>query len=437
MDEEFTQLQDLCLKVTSGGTPLRSNPLFWDGGNISWMKTGEIKNSFVHATGEHITQLGLESSAAKMIPKNSVIVALYGDGNTAGSVAINRIPLTTNQACCNLIIDSNKTHYGFIYYYLKGSYNNLVSLKSGGSQQNLNSATIKSFPIRRFQLTDQHKIAAILTAYDDLIEVNKRRIALLEKMAEELYREWFVRMRFPGHQNTRFVKGVPEGWEIIALDSYCEKVTDGTHDTPKPARDGHLLVTGKNIKNNQIDFTGAYFISEKDHREISKRSGLKEWDILYSNIGTVGQIAFVGANPSYSVKNVIIFRPRSITDSLFLFHVLKNPAIAKHLFAMSSGASQQFIGLGTARGYKILKPSQDQVDLFGKIISAIYEQIMVLTKSNQKLSSSRNLLLPRLISGKLPVEDLDIQFPPGMQDDAEGDAGISHPQRSRGYLGSE
>ena len=91
----------------------------------------------------------------------------------------------------------------------------------------------------------QRKIAAILTAYDDLIETNKRRIALLEKMAEELYREWFVRMRFPGHQNTKFVKGVPEGWDAAQIREIV-RFTDGGKASKSNSRDigrriGHLV----------------------------------------------------------------------------------------------------------------------------------------------------------------------------------------------------
>ncbi len=213
------------------------------------MKTGEIKQNFVYATEEHITQAGLDNSAAKMIPENSVIVALYGDGNTAGSVAINKIPLATNQACCNLVIDDTKAYYGFVYYYLKGSYANLVSLKSGGSQQNLNGLTMKTFPIPKVEQHVQRKIAAILTAYDDLIETNKRRIALLEKMAEEIYREWFVRMRFPGHEHTPVHKGVPKGWDRRPISKLGKFVNGYPFKPTEHFESGYPIIKIKELNN--------------------------------------------------------------------------------------------------------------------------------------------------------------------------------------------
>ena len=199
---DTVELQSLCLRVTSGGTPLRSVPEYFEGGTIPWMKTGEVKQRFVSGTEEHITELGLEKSSAKLIPANSLVVAMYGDGDTAGNVAINKVPLTTNQACCNFVVDPTKADYRFLFYYLNANYGNLVNLKLGGSQQNLNAATLKRFPVPAVPVQTQRKAAAILSAYDDLIANNQRRIALLETMAEEIYREWFVRMRFPGSETT-------------------------------------------------------------------------------------------------------------------------------------------------------------------------------------------------------------------------------------------
>jgi type I restriction enzyme S subunit len=315
-----------------------------------------------------------------------------------------------------IVRPSNELDSTYLYYYMTSKPFQLAveAIKSGVAQSFLSLEMIRNLPLIKPDLSTQRKIAAILTAYDDLIETNKRRIALLEKMAEEIYREWFVRLRFPGYQSTQFIKGIPEGWETISLANYCEKVTDGTHDTPKPSDSGHLLVTGKNIKNFQVDFSGAYFISENDHREISRRSGLKEGDILYSNIGTVGQITIIEEKPDYSVKNIIIFRPYNANDSLFLFHLLKNSSISESLLARSSGASQQFIGLRTVREFEISKPKANQIELFGKMVIPLFEQRKLLIKSNSILNASRDLLLPRLISGKLPVEHLDIQTPPSM-----------------------
>lgn len=323
---------------------------------------------------------------------------------------------------CFTITPNSELNYNYLYWFLKSSYaySYANAVAAGAAQPDLGHGPFKSMYIQYpINIESQEKISAILSAYDDLIENNKRRIALLEKMAEEIYREWFVRFRFPGYQITKFEKGIPKGWDECKLEDFCDVVTDGTHDTPKPVSDGYYLVTGKNIKNSKVNFEGAYFISEADHNEISKRSGLKEGDILYSNIGTIGQTAIVGKFTSYSVKNVIIFRPKDTASTYFLFQTLKNVAIAEQLILMSSGASQQFIGLGTARAFKILQPIQNIIDEFGAKTHSIFQNIERLLQINNNLIQTKNMLLPRLISGKLSVENIEIAFPPSMQENAE------------------
>ena len=110
MKWEKIAIEDLCLKVTSGGTPLRSRTEFYDGGTIPWIKTKEVNFNRIYDADEKITEKGLDNSSAKLIPENSILIAMYGDGHTAGRCAINRLPVTTNQACCNLVINPEKAN---------------------------------------------------------------------------------------------------------------------------------------------------------------------------------------------------------------------------------------------------------------------------------------------------------------------------------------
>ena len=169
---------DLCLKVTSGGTPRSTVREYYEGGDIPWLNTKEIEFGTIYHTEKSITKLGLESSSAKWIPEKSVIVAMYGA--TAGKVAINAIPLTTNQACCNLIIETSKADHKYIYFYLSNNTDTLLELANGAAQQNLNAATIKNFPINAPPLPEQKAIAHVLGSLDDKIELNRRMNETLE-----------------------------------------------------------------------------------------------------------------------------------------------------------------------------------------------------------------------------------------------------------------
>ena len=164
------RIGDICKRVCSGGTPKSTEPSYYDG-EIPWLNTKEINFNRISSTEKHITLSGLENSSAKWIDKNSVIVAMYGA--TAAKVAINTIPLTTNQACCNLSIDETKADYRFVYYWLCSRYTELASLANGGAQQNLNAQQIKDFEIKLPEIQTQQKIADLLWSIDNKIICNK------------------------------------------------------------------------------------------------------------------------------------------------------------------------------------------------------------------------------------------------------------------------
>jgi len=207
------KLGEICERITSGGTPKANVSSYYYPPIIPWLKTKEVNYCRITETENFISEEGLNNSSAKLIAPNSVIVAMYGQGDTAGRVAINKIPLTTNQACCNLTIDESKADYEFIYYQLCTLYNKMVSLKAGAAQPNLNAQIIKNLEVKLPSLLIQHHIATILSRYDSLIENYQKQIKLFEEAAQRLYKEWFVDIHFPGHETTKIVDGVPEGWE--------------------------------------------------------------------------------------------------------------------------------------------------------------------------------------------------------------------------------
>ena len=171
MEYNKIDIQHICSNICSGGTP-KSTITEYYGGNIPWLNTKEINFNRISETEKTITDEGLNNSSAKWIPAKSVIVAMYGP--TAGKTAITQIPLTTNQACCNLTIDSAKADYRFVYYALYNDYTYLASLANGGAQQNLNAQQIKDFEIPFPSLKEQKYIANILSSLDDKIELNRR-----------------------------------------------------------------------------------------------------------------------------------------------------------------------------------------------------------------------------------------------------------------------
>ncbi len=232
----FIQLQDICTKVCSGGTPSTRNKDFYSGGVIPWVKTKEVKNNKIDKVETYITEEALVKSSAKLIPSNSVIVAMYGNGDTAGRVAINKIPLATNQACCNLIIDPEKSDYRFVFYYLRTQYQRLVDLKNGGAQQNLNAGMLKEYPFPNFRRVRQVEVADVLEGFDDKIELNRQTNQTLEQIAQAIFKSWFV-----DFEPTRAKIAAKKHWQALNQTIECSSPTCYAEQFDKPKQNNTSL----------------------------------------------------------------------------------------------------------------------------------------------------------------------------------------------------
>jgi type I restriction enzyme S subunit len=306
----------------------------------------------------------------------------------------------------------------FVAYFLRTL--KLENFDTGASNPTLNRNHIHK--IKVLFPTDpeaQRKIAAVLTAYDDLIEVNKRRISLLEKMAEELYREWFVRMRFPGHQDTRFVKGVPEGWEMWMIEKAFEFTGGGT---PSKAVSSYWNEGTVNWF-TPSDITGAAGIFLSDSEDRCSEEGLTRssarlfpaYSVMMTSRATIGAIG-INTAPACTNQGFITCIPNERYPLPYLYHWLK---LAKPYFEqLCGGATFPELTKGTFKKLNILTPAEKVVGEFTDLSEPLFEAIQGMLEQNENLTKTRDLLLPRLISGKLSVEDLDIQFPPSMREEA-------------------
>ena len=173
-------IENVCIKITSGGTPNTSRNDYYEG-DIPWLRTQEVDWNDITDTGVKITNQGLENSSAKWIEKNCVIVAMYGA--TAAKVAINKIPLTTNQACCNLCVDQNKANYRYVYHWLCNKYEEIKALGQG-SQSNINAKIIRGIPIAVPPLPIQNEIVRILDNFTELIEELTEELTARKKQYE-------------------------------------------------------------------------------------------------------------------------------------------------------------------------------------------------------------------------------------------------------------
>jgi len=166
------QLSDISKTISSGLTPLRSNSQFWNDGTIPWLKTEQLNEKYIFDTNEKISEIALEKTSIKINKKNTLSIAMYGEGRTRGSVAILKNEMTTNQACCNVYLDKNKAYYEYVYYYLTTQYDNLRTLSSG-VRQNLNTTHIKNYKIPLPTIDTQKEIVQKISKIEDKISKSK------------------------------------------------------------------------------------------------------------------------------------------------------------------------------------------------------------------------------------------------------------------------
>lgn len=164
-DKNFVKIKDICKKITSGGTPSTSNNEYFNG-TIPWLRTQEVNWNIITDTNTKISHEAILNSSAKIIPSHCVIVAMYGA--TVGKVAINNIPLSTNQACCNLEINDKIANYKYVFYWLSSQYDYIKSL-GRGSQTNINANIVKNLKVPLPSLEEQERIVKILDKFDKLI----------------------------------------------------------------------------------------------------------------------------------------------------------------------------------------------------------------------------------------------------------------------------
>ena len=271
----------------------------------------------------------------------------------------------------------------FLYYSLAADRNRLINSAGGAAQKNLLLGELRRFPIRVPPIAEQAEIAFILSAYDDLIENNRRRIQLLEESARLLYRKWFVRLHFPGHEHVKIIDGVPEGWEKKTLGELVE-IKKGKNITKDTANEGDVHVVAGGL-------TPAYFHDTSNA------------------IGPVITISASGANAGYvNIYHEDIWASdcsyisQESTDYLYYYFLLLKSK-QKEISGLQRGAAQPHVYPKDLMGLTVISPPNKVVRSFEKTISNAFLLIKNLTKQNKSLAQARDLLLPRLMNGEIKV----------------------------------
>ena len=332
---------------------------------------------------------------------NDILIALTGSHINQMSSVVGRIARVKyhedsllNQRVGKVFAkDSKLCDIDYVYYFLSQDYIKIsLASKAGGAanQANISPNDVKSLTVRWPDIETQHRIADILSAYDDLIENNQKQIKLLEEAAQRLYKEWFVNLRFPGHENTKIVDGVPEGWKKERLVDIAEiqygYAFDGTLFNAD--KNGTPIIRIRNIPQAEtMDYTTEH---------VSENYLVQNGEIIVGMDGEFHINAWAG-NTAYLVQRVCCIRPKNTEIKGWLLQAIYEPI--KFFEHTVVGATVSHLGKKHLDSIYLLTSPEE----FYKPFKTFFDKRLLLMNQNRKLREARDRLLPKLMSGKVKV----------------------------------
>ena len=401
------KMSDISMSIQPGpfGSQLHSSDYSSDGTPII-MPKDMIDGRIRHADLAFVSDMHVKRLSRHQVHPGNLIVARKGDVRKCVYITDYEDGWMTGSDCLKVALNEELCYPKFIFYQLRSPYIGrwLETISIGATMPSLNSGLLGSIELFLPPIDIQEHISSILTAYDSLIETNQRQIKLLEEAAQRLYKEWFVDLRYPGHENVPMVDGVPEGWKKNRADSFFE-ITIGK--TPPRAEKQWFLPEGQGVPWASITDMGdaGSFImhtAECLSCEAIERYNMKlvpSGTILVSFKLTVGRVS-------------IVTMPMCTNEAIAHFRI-EDPAMREYVFSYLKSFEYETLGntssISKAVNSKIIKampfviPSADVLASYSNIASPIFDKICKLQITNYSLSEARDRLLPKLMSGEIAV----------------------------------
>jgi len=347
------------------------------------------------------------------IDAGDVVVA--SSGNTYGKVGRIKgchLPIMMNTSVIRFRpINPEKLHPDYLYAFLRSDFfrAQIERFVVGSAQPNFGPTHVKLMQLIMPEWGHQRRIASVISAYDDLIENNTRRIEILEEMARRLYEEWFVQFRFPGHEGVKFKESelglIPEDWKVSTLDEFGEIITGKT-----PSKNNSEFFGGVVPFIKLPDMHGNTFIIETSERlsqegvSSQKTKTIPPGSICVSCIGTAG-VVVITSEPSQTNQqiNSIVPRAPGLREFLFFSATALKEKINNY---GATGATMTNLSRGKFASLQVVEPKEDLLCGYNKLAAPLFDKILCLQKANRNLRAQRDLLLPKLISGEIDVSDI-------------------------------
>jgi type I restriction enzyme S subunit len=401
-------IEELCVRVTSGGTPSRRHTQYYSDATqgIPWVKSQELVGRTITSTDEYISDSGLRASSAKLLPPNTVLMAMYGAN--VGQLGYLGIEATVNQAICAMVTDPAVTDPRYLYYALVEVRHDLVGQAHGAAQQNLSQQLIKPYRLRVPSLQTQRRIGGILGSVDELIENNLRQVRVLEEMARAIYREWFVDFRFPGHEDVELVDShrgpIPEGWSRTELQWIAKvNAVSRAPSADEVVRYLDISALGERSISALASITG----KEAPGRA---RRVVHPGDVVWSMVRPSRRAHALLVSPGddwIASTGLAVLTPGSVPSS-YLFETVSAVEFSDYLVSRESGAAYPAVKPKDFEEAAVLLPDSERLSEFDSAVGPMHRMAWTLWDESASLAAMRDRLLPKLVTGQIDVSALDI-----------------------------
>ena len=388
-------------RIVTGKTPSTKNPAFFDG-EYQFVTPSDLdwKTYYSQSTERTVTDDAKKAHQSQFIPADAVMVTCIG--NTIGKCGISSGDCLTNQQI-NTIIPKKGQNPRFVYYLLVHNTRLVrgVGLGGGAATPILNKTVFSRIKLRAPAKQSWDGIASILSAYDDLIQNNQRRIQLLEQAARLLYKEWFVHLRFPGHEHVTITEGVPVGWEKKTAFDVMDVLSGGTPKTKVPDYwDGDIpFFTPKDATDYAYAYRTEKTLTEDGLRNCNSKLYPKDTAFITAR-GTVGKINLAQTDMAMNQSCYALIAKPPINQHYLYFALVDG---VEQFRSRAVGAVFDAIIRDTFKLIPFVVPDSKLIRAFTEYASPILQQIDVVSSEARKLMEARDLLLPRLMNGEVAV----------------------------------
>jgi len=412
-DWELKTLKELCLRIYSGGTPNTRDNSLWDG-QIPWLSSGETKQVFVRATNRTISQKGVDNSSTKLAKKGSTVVASAGQGHTRGQAAYLMIDTYINQSIVVLEPNSSQINKHYLYYLLLSKYDRLRDLSdSHSSRGSLTCKLLEIVKIALPALIEQTIISKILTDLDLQIELLQQQNKTLEKIGKIIFKQWFVDFEFPNEQGKPYKSSdgkmieselgeIPENWRISTVGAELKTILGGTPSRVKNEywENGNISWINSGKVNEFRIINPSELITDIALKKSATKLMPKRTTVLAITGATLGQVSLLEID-SCANQSVIGVLESEFLKAEFIFYLINDKI--EHLISNQTGGAQQHINKNNVDSLKFILPDNIALNKYYYIQKELLNKVTINVFEIESLQKTRDLLLPKLMTGKIRV----------------------------------